>query len=72
MQYQYPAGSLSALGNEVLPTLQSLLRHGGLYGPHLLATSNTFFLEQVSHMPARHLCKGGLQLCCHACIQVQL
>ena len=47
-QYQYSSGSLSALGDEVLPTLQSLLKHGGLYGPHLLATSHQFFTEQAS------------------------
>ena len=52
---QYMLGSLSALGEEVMPVLQSLIKHGGFYGPHMLATTTTFFNKQV---PAAQTLQG--------------
>lgn len=46
---QYESGSLSPLGDEVLPLLQSMITHGGFYGPHFLQTFHTALSSYTGH-----------------------
>lgn len=56
--YHYKSGGLSPLAEELLPLLQSMITHGGFYGPHFLQTCHTAYTAHTGyHSPlAKAIC----------------